>query len=226
VNSQVRLILAHGYAVYSGELKCRAPEHKAVLLAPKAIGPKLLQYFHDHFPNPHSLVAAYSVSENESESFRQITQGLGFAPHALVKATFEQETVGDLISEQGLLCGGIFNLMDWTMEAMTQAGVPEALIQEECLTELELIVSMIRERGVGSTFKSISQAAQCGTIAVRQELENLGYPKAFQELAKAVENKEFAKRYQSADWKNSAQELTEKLSVWENKLQRKTKARS
>src|SRR5689334_9226433 len=39
VSSQVRLILAHGYAIYSGELKLRHPEHQATLFAPKAIGP-------------------------------------------------------------------------------------------------------------------------------------------------------------------------------------------
>ena len=43
--AEIRLILAHGFVMYSGELRLAGPHHQVTLLAPKAIGPKLLQNF-------------------------------------------------------------------------------------------------------------------------------------------------------------------------------------
>jgi ketol-acid reductoisomerase len=212
----LRILLAHGYAIYSNELELNAPLHQAFLLAPKAIGPKLLQSFSECFPQPHRLVAAicpnYSSADSadSSKAFR-IARALGFSVDTLVSTSFEKEAIGDLISEQGLLCGGVFNLLDWTVQAMREAKIPPALIREECLTELELIASLIREKGPASAFGFISQAAQAGTIAIQDRLERSGFRGEFDQQMQSIHSREFAGYFRSNQWQKAAEELKTRL---------------
>ncbi len=218
VSSSVCLILAHGFALYSQELQLKHPHHQVALLAPKAIGPKLLQGFLNSFPHPHRLLAASSFPPDHRVFLLALARALGFNEDSLIEATFDQETIGDLISEQGLLCGGLFNWMDWTLEAMIEAGIPERLIQEECLSELELIVSLIRERGLAATFQSISQVAQAGTIAMSQRLEKSEFKKQFTAQMETVKNRKFADFFLQSSWRQPAQELVKRLTFWEEKI--------
>jgi ketol-acid reductoisomerase len=215
------LILAHGFAIFTGELQFKNPEHKAALLAPKAIGPKLLQNFKDHFPQPHGLCAGFYAPFGKESALIDIARGLGISSQSLIPATFQQETLGDLISEQGLLCGGVFNLLNWTIEAMVKAGVPDALIREECLTELELVAGLIRERGPASAFQAISQAAQCGTVALGNSLAESGLKKQFLAQMEDIQNQKFTQYFQSGQWRPGAQKLIRDLSHWQDRLNRK-----
>lgn len=214
----LRLVLAHGYAVYSGALKTLNPNHQPFLLAPKAIGPKLLQNFQKCFPLPHSLVAAVSTpSADALPDLVRLAQSLGFQQDLLIETSFEKEAVGDLISEQGLLCGGVFNLLDFTVQAMIEAEIPEALIREECVTELELIAGLIREKGPKEAFGCISQAAQAGTIAMRERFLSSGFLAEFSEQMNTIKTRKFVEYLRAKDWKTSAQGLTEQLSRIEPK---------
>ena len=221
VERKLRLILAHGFSVFTGELTFQKSQHQASLLAPKAIGPKILENFEKHYPSPHTLCAAFCPSSPEDSNFlKSIARGLGFEEKSLIPASFDQETLGDLMSEQGLLCGGVFNLLEWTMEAMIAAGIPEALIREECLTELELVAGILRERGPASAFKMISQAAQCGTVAMTKRFENSEFKKEFKAQMASIQNHEFSRFFHSQEWRTQAKELTERLASYEEKLKK------
>lgn len=210
------LVIAHGYTVYADDLKLARAEHEVALLAPKAIGPKLLSAYHAF--RPHTLVAGLSVSPSREAALLELAHGLGFRTDHLVRTTFEKEAVGDLISEQGLLCGGVLTLLEWTMNAMANAGCPDALIREECLTELELIAGMLRERGPASTFKKISQAAQCGVVAMQERLESSNAKAAFDEQVQDVVSKRFLATMRGEEWKVKAAALVGRLSKWEARL--------
>lgn len=217
----LRLILAHGYAVYAQELKVRTPLHQVFLLAPKSIGPKLLQNFLARHPKSHSLVAAICPGSFSPDypTHLKIAQALGFHETSLVTTSFEKEAIGDLISEQGLLCGGIFNLLDWTVQAMEAAQIPPALIREECLTELELVAGLIREKGPATALSLISQAAQAGTIAIRERLELSGFKAQFDEQIQSIHSRKFATYFRSGKWKDAAEELKVRLSSLEQPKQ-------
>lgn len=215
---ELRFLLAHGYAVYAQELKLSSPRHQASLLAPKAIGPELLAHFQTHFPKPHGLAAAVSHGLNENEAsdrtaLLEISRALGFDPAHLTWTHFETEAIGDLISEQGLLCGGVFNLLDWTIQEMQDAGVPDSLIREECLTELELVARVIRTKGPSEAFRSISQAAQCGTVAMANRFRLAGMREIFSDQIQTVLNRRFAEYFRSGVWKNQAEDLGRRLSL-------------
>src|SRR5690606_31999857 len=126
--------------------------------------------------------------------------GLGFAHSRLVRTDPTTEAIGDLISEQGLLCGTLFTFLDWTMEAMENAGVPDELIREECLTELELIAGLLRERGAAETLTSISTAAQAGTARMNQRLEAGGTRDAFRAQIEEVLSRRFVEDFTSGSW--------------------------
>ncbi|MBI3558631.1 MAG: hypothetical protein HY074_20370, partial [Deltaproteobacteria bacterium] len=211
------LVLAHGYAVYAGELTHFSPGHEAALLAPKAIGPKLAAAHANAYPNPHHLVAAFHASPARAQQVTQLGLALGFSVDNLVPATFEQEAIGDLISEQTLLCGGIFSLLEWTMNEMTRAGVPARLIHEECLTELELVAGLLRERGMAATFSAISQAAQCGTISMNEQFIKAGLPQLITQQAQGVVAKTFVDYMRRPEWKTKAEALKERLARLEKK---------
>lgn len=218
VAAPMTLILAHGYAVYAGDLKPARPEHELALFAPKAIGPKIWALFQEARGDTHRLVAGFHASPERAPAVQAFAQAMGFAPGNLVPASFEQEAVGDMISEQGLLCGGVFTLMEWTLEAMRAAGIPERLIREECLTELELIAGLLRERGPATTFRAISQAAQAGTIAMQQALERSDARVHFDRQLKEVVDRRFAEYFRSGKWQPQAQEFTRRLEHWEKEL--------
>lgn len=217
----VTLILAHGYAVFSGELMRLAKYHDVALLAPKAIGPKLLAAFNSAHPRSHGLVAAFCAPPSRELQLRAVARALGFSDENLVQASFTEETVGDLISEQGLLCGGVFSLLEYTMQAMARAGVPDRLIREECLTELELVAGLLRERGPAETFKAISQAAQCGTLSMQRRLKNAGVEQAITEATADIQSGRFAEEMRSGRWKSDAEALLGRLNKWQERLDKK-----
>lgn len=217
----LRMVLAHGFCVYTKDLQPARPEHQPVLLAPKAIGPQLSHHFFTEFPNTHTLAAAVFLPAEISDErlmLNALTRGLGFAETSLIPATFQQETVGDLISEQGLLCGTVFNFMEWTIEAMQEAGIPPALIREECLSELELIAGLVRKRGPASAFQAISEAAQCGTVAMRNRFEDVKLKAEFKKQVQTVLDGRFSSFFQSQEWRTQAKDLVQRLSKWQELL--------
>jgi ketol-acid reductoisomerase len=208
------MVLAHGYAVYARELPTLLPGHSIALLAPKAIGPKLREA-HVAGGGKHALRAAVEWPSAPEARARvlDLAKGLGFLPERLVETTATVEAIGDLISEQSLLCGGVFPLLEWTAQLMREAGVPEALIREECLTELELVAGLIRERGPSAAFSAISSAAQAGTVAMRRRLIQAGVPEAMRAQAEDVMSRAFADEFRGDGWRTEAEALGRRLEA-------------
>jgi ketol-acid reductoisomerase len=209
----ILLVLAHGFAVYSGSLDREKMElrHEVSLLAPKAIGPKLEEK--GLASKTHSLVAGVCVprSLDHLKMFNELSTRLGFAKENLVPATFDQETIGDLISEQGLLCGPVFSFLVWTVQAMRKAQIPERLIYEECFTELELIASLLKDKQGLETFLKISKAAQIGTVKVNQALVEAGMEQRFAQIADEVVSKKFASEFLEGKYNESHSKFVESL---------------
>ncbi len=214
LNVPLTLVLAHGFSVYSQQLKTQS-HHSVALLAPKAIGPKLREAYTRAAPLPHSLKAAWMPPAGSDPSLQQFARALGFDPGHLIPATFENETIGDLISEQGLLCGGIFTLMEWTIESMREANIPEALIREECITELELIAGLIQSKGIDQAFLAISAAAKAGTLEMRARFESSGLKPEFESQMNSIIDGSFGRRFLNAQHTG---ELEQKTLRFQEKL--------
>ena len=147
-----------------------------------------------------------------------MAENLGFSPGNLIEATFEQEAIGDLMSEQGLLCGGLFTLMEWTMESMRKAGVPEALIREECLTETKLLMALVSQKGPGATLEKISEAAQCGTSKMHEAFSDSDVYDRMQKVFQRVIEHDFPKDLKKEqDWKPKFEHLQKRLKTWDQR---------
>ncbi len=109
-----------------------------------------------------------------------------------------------MISEQLLLCGGVFSLLEWTIQEMQKAGIPEALIHEECITELGLIANVLKKRGLEGTVNVISDSAKAGAVMMREKLIQHGLPALLHQQAQEVLNGTFLKNLQNeSEWKTN-----------------------
>ena len=116
-----------------------------------------------------------------------------------------------------LLCGGLFTLIAWTMDEMKKAGVPDALIHEECITELGLIARMIKERGMVGTMGKISRAAAAGAALTAEALEASGARTALAERAARIKDRRFAEEYRDGTWRASLARLESTLRAAEER---------
>lgn len=212
------LILAHGYASYSGALSPATAAHEVCLFAPKAIGPKIKSEFDlarldgIEATRFHPLKAATFASDRSG--FESLGAAMGFQSDNLIWVKSpDEEAIADLMSEQGLLCGGVFSLLCWTMRAMADAGVDRRLIREECLTELSLIADILKEHGPQGTYDRISEAAQCGAVKMKQALDQSGAHKFFLEQLHKNIDRSFVDQFENTDWRKDAPAAFEDFSL-------------
>ena len=210
----ITLILAHGFAVYAKQLRLSQTQHELALLAPKAIGPKLRAEFVR--AQTHELVAAFYSEPLRQKQVEAVAGGLGFHTKNLVHASFDQEAIGDLISEQILLCGGVFTLLEQARLNMKRVGVPERLIKEECLTELALIADLIKTKGVVGTMNSISEAAQAGASLFYSRALKQGVSELCANVTDAILSRDFVREYETGQWQATWERLKTELSQLES----------
>jgi len=220
VKTPLTLVLGHGYVLYEGTTPPLSPGHEWALLAPKAIGPQLRRHFQESMESDtfHSLKMGFFASETRRTSVLKLAESLRFKQESLVPVRPELEAVGDLISEQGLLCGTLLTFMEWTLEAMESAGVPPQLIREECFTELELVAGLVRDQGPAKTLEAISTAARAGAVSMKRKLESKGAKTAFQLQVQETLSKDFAHFLSERKWEPEAQEWVKRFQKWEEKL--------
>ncbi len=214
----LELVVLHGMAVHTGQLKVSRGHHVS-MLAPKAIGPKLRSEYEEMKKTRrthHGLKAAVCPGGSDDRALRALAFGLGFTSTNLISVDFRTETLADWLSEQTLLCGGVFPLLAWTMQTLRKQGVPERLIKEECITELELIASLIRERGPEVAFSKISQLAKAGASVFAHELERLGVKAAIEAQWNALDSGAFEKQLATQSWREWATRLEDDLRVAEH----------
>jgi len=215
-------VLAHGYAKLSNDFKTLKESHKSALFAPKAIGPKIKDAYDKDFP--HSLKAAIDFSElndHEKQSALTLSKALGFKKENLIETSFKNETVADLISEQMILCGTLFSSLIYSIEKLKEQKIPMELIEQECISEIELIAQMLKEKGIMGTFNAISAVAQEGTFQVYEQSKTLPLKSIIEEQSKAIDSGIFHEILKKRDLNPSLvqikKEFITRLSALQNK---------
>lgn len=213
-------IILHGLAMNSTALHNRLSQHSFALLAPKSIGPALRQQFLTHFKQqkPHGLLAAIHASKHWKKTILGIAHGLGFQNKNLIETSFEQEALADLLSEQLLLCGGLFFLLQETIQIMLEYKIPLPLIQQECLTELQLIASLLNQKGPGYTFKKISSTAQFGCVSLQKLFQSQKMGFTLRRQAKSIQSGAFLKSLPALKKSKDFQDYKKKMNALSRKL--------
>jgi ketol-acid reductoisomerase len=170
-----QFVFCHGFAVTFGKLAVSSSDD-LVLVAAKGIGPKL----RENYLAGSGVMGVLDVKQDASgrawETARAIAEGLGLARVGLLKATFDEETKTDLLTEQVVLCGAVPRLVNETVNFLVEKGISRELATYECLNELKLVVDMMVEHGVDGMLAKVSRAAFHGgakaadVIVPKQEL--------------------------------------------------------
>jgi ketol-acid reductoisomerase len=170
-----------------------------VLLAPHAPG----QAVRDMYLADKSLSAFYAVYQNPTgeaiKTVKRLAKAVGVKQENLIKSTFHQESVGDLFGEQAVLCGGLAMLIKAGFEVLVSRGWNPENAYLEVAYQLDLIISLVKQHGIGGMFSRISPAAQFGSLGAGPKLIDRSVRKRMDELFDEIESGAFAKQLYSLD---------------------------
>lgn len=186
IERPITCVFAHGYAMAYGGFRL-SKQHRAILVAPKGIGPRV----RSEFVAGSGVLGALAANDQEGWRLaRSIAQGLGLDRVGLVETTFEKEAFGDLVSEQAILCGPVPRLIADTVRYLESQGVPRELAWFECVNELKLIVDLTLEyQGVDRMLDRVSPTAAFGGTWMERYMP--GMSQLPQKIGSAIRSGEF-----------------------------------
>ena len=188
------LMFAHGFNIHYGQI--RPPEHVDVtMIAPKGPG-HIVRRDYERGEGTPALVAIYQDATGEArEEALAYGHALGSARAGIVETTFREEVESDLFGEQAVLCGGVTNLIKHGFETLVDNGYAPEMAYFECLNELKLIVDLIYEGGLGYMWYSVSDTAEYGGLATRDEIIDEQVRENMEEILEDVQSGEFAREW-------------------------------
>lgn len=199
-NSSVRyLIFAHGFNTHFQLIPSQEDGPIHVLIAPKGAASGLQQYYGKPEALPAILAlqqgSRLSPTNEEKVWIEDLAQALGAHPQGLTWASFKDECVCDLFSEQVLLCGGVSQLLKTSYEVLVESGYNPETAYFETLYELKLIVDLIWKQGITGMRAKISPTARYGDITRGHRVIDEHVKTKMKEVLKEIESGEFAKEF-------------------------------
>jgi ketol-acid reductoisomerase len=195
------VLFAHGFNVHYGQV--RPPDHvDVIMVAPKGPG-HLVRRDYEQGDGTPALIA---VEQDESGEARDVAlaygHAIGAARAGIVETTFREEVESDLFGEQAVLCGGVTKLILDGYETLVDNGYAPEMAYFECLNELKLIVDLIQEGGLGYMWYSVSDTAEYGGLARRDDVIDDSVRENMEELLDEIQSGEFAREWVSENQAN------------------------
>ena len=218
-NDKLSLIYAHGYSLYSSDLKEKYNKFNHILLAPKCIAAEL----RFRFEHKQALTCFYSL-EFVNEDFKEtiIDLSLKIGAHYCYPTTFKEETQADLFSEQTILCNLLPFGMAESFKALIDKGYSEELAFFECFYEVKLIMDTIYKKGPKDFFNLISPNALIGANQGKKVLFDEDFHLKLSSLLEDIESQKFNKTVSQQMYQSSLDELNE---YWDKNPLNKTYTR-
>src|SRR5437899_6771866 len=186
------LLFSHGFSIH---FKTIIPPKNidVILVAPKGPGHIVRRQFTEGKGVP-ALIAVY---QNPSKQARQVAlawaKGIGGTRAGVIETTFKEETETDLFGEQTVLCGGLTALTLAGYETLVEAGYQPEMAYFECLHELQLIVDLMNEAGIGGMRFSVAETAKWGDVTVGPKIVDARVKKRMKAALKDIQSGRFAK---------------------------------
>ena len=153
----------------------------------------------------------------DRDTIDNIADMLGISPK--IEASFAEETKSDLFSEQALLCGTVPALVLKAFEFLKSKGIPEKIAMYECLHELTYILEVIKEKGMGKMYDSISPVAMVGGLNVWEEIDkDSTINNLFEKIYNDIENNEFLERLNEADRREKINFIKKRSAAFDKTL--------
>ncbi|MFG1500832.1 hypothetical protein ABMA70_11560 [Halobacteriovorax sp. XZX-3] len=204
-NFKQRLVYGHGYSVMYQDLRSKLPSHEHFLLAPKAIASELRFGYETNAP----LTAVVNC---EDEKLLKLSKDLGISVGPIV-ASFEEETICDLFSEQSILCSVIPQAARLSFETLIAKGHTPEIAYIECWHEVKLIADAMIKFGPTEFMKLISPNAFMGGEMAKSLIFDDEYQNKLNKIYENIENGSFAREILHTDFQK---QLSQVISEWNN----------
>src|SRR5947207_1981774 len=155
------LAFAHGLSIHFRLIEPR-PDMDVFMIAPKGPGHTVRSEYLRGGGVPCLVAVAQNSSGNALEIGLSYSSAIGGGRAGTIETTFKEECETDLFGEQGVLCGGLVELIKAGSATRVDAGYAPEMAYFECLHEVKLIVDLIYEGGIANMNYSISNTAEYG----------------------------------------------------------------
>ncbi|MFM8918962.1 MAG: ketol-acid reductoisomerase [Limnohabitans sp.] len=186
------LAFAHGFNVHYNQVVPRE-DLDVWMVAPKAPGHTVRNTYTQGGGVPHLVAVHQDKSGKASALALSYAMANGGGKAGIIETNFKEETETDLFGEQAVLCGGAVELIKMGYETLVEAGYAPEMAYFECLHELNLIVDMIYEGGIGNMNYSISNNAEYGEYVTGPEVINEQSRVAMRNALKRIQTGDYAK---------------------------------
>jgi ketol-acid reductoisomerase len=190
------LLFLHGMSIHFKMVK-PPKESDVVLLAPHAPG----EAVRSKFLTDRDVSAFYAVHQNYSRQavtgVMRLARAIGIDRKRLIRTTFGDEAVGDMLGEQAVLCGGLAMLIKEGFETLTAHGLKPDHAWLEVAYQLDLIVSLVKRYGIEGMLRRISVAARYGSILTGPKVVGVPSRRAMETTYRDISSGRFSAKLNS-----------------------------
>src|SRR3569832_718955 len=155
------IAFAHGLNVHFNLIEPKKTVD-VIMIAPKGPGHTVRGEFQKGGGVPCLIAVHQDPSGNAHDIALAYASAIGGGRSGVIETNFREECETDLFGEQGVLCGGLVELIRGGFETLVEAGYAPEMAYFECLHEVKLIVDLIYEGGIANMNYSISNTAEYG----------------------------------------------------------------
>ncbi len=205
------IIYGHGFSFTKHGLNKEFPMWDHILLAPKSIASEIRSHY--KLKLPIYTVASFEACKNPETSrviVNKLCEDLGF--YLQVEATFKEEMLADLVSEQSLLCSLIPYGARKSFELLVKKGVRPELAYLECWHEVKLIADAMTQFGPKGLFQLISSTALYGGVEASKKLLDKSFDDKLEEIYQDIYSMAFTRRLELIDENSYRQKTVEEWS--------------
>jgi ketol-acid reductoisomerase len=173
-----------------------------IMIAPHAPGVAM----RENYLSGESVSAFYGVHQDASgratATARELALALGIARNRLVQTTFEHEALGDLFGEQVVLCGGLAMLLKLGFETLLKKGLPPENAYLEVVHQIDLLVDLVKKRGIEGMLSRISVAARYGSVEAGPQIFDDSVAERMEDVFDGIASGEFPRKLNSLSVKD------------------------
>ena len=186
---------AAGFTVHFGLVTI--PEDRRVfLVAPKGPGGILRSRFLAGGGIP-ALVASLGDDAEGIAVAMAYAKAIGCARAGVIRSSFREEAVADLLGEQCVLTGGLVELMKASFEVLVERGYSPEVAYIECISEVEYMASLIARVGLAGLKEQISSTAHYGGVTRGSRLIDEDVKARIREIMNEIENGRFLEEFRA-----------------------------
>src|SRR3974377_1939641 len=141
------IMFAHGLNVHFNLIEPRA-DLDVLMVAPKGPGHTVRSEYQRGAGGAGRAEIHKDVSGNAHAPGLSYASAIGGGRAGIIETTFKEECETDLFGEQGVLWGGLVELMKAGFDTLCDAGYAPEMAYFECIHEMKLIVAPIYDGGL------------------------------------------------------------------------------